>query len=157
MPHLTLDQMVVNAEDKIIAQALLILKERLCVSKDVFLSPSAVTDYFKLKCMHLEHEVFGCLFLNVNNGLIKDEVLFNGTLTMSSVYPREVLKAAMRYNAASVIFYHNHPSGRCEPSNADIQLTKTLAELLALADVDVKDHFIVAAATHYSFAEKGLI
>jgi DNA repair protein RadC len=104
-----------------------------------------------------EHESFVVLFLDAQNRLIVSEELFRGTLTQTSVYPREIVKEALRKNAASVIFSHNHPSGVAEPSRADELLTNSLKQALALVDVKVLDHFIVAGAAILSFAERGLL
>lgn len=103
------------------------------------------------------HEVFAVMFLNAQHRLIKVEPMFRGTLTATSVYPREVVKEALGCHAAAVILAHNHPSGSTEPSRADEALTKTLKDALALVDVRVLDHFIVAGAEVVSFAERGLI
>jgi DNA repair protein RadC len=105
----------------------------------------------------LEHEVFAVLFLDAQNRLIAYEELFRGTLTQTSVYPREIVKAALKHNAAGLILAHNHPSGVAEPSLQDQALTRTLAEALALVDVRVMDHFVVAGGGTVSFAERGLI
>jgi DNA repair protein RadC len=120
-------------------------------------SPENVKTYLQLMLGHKAHESFAVLFLDVKNRLLASEELFRGTLSHASVYPREVVIAALRHNAASVIFAHNHPSGTCEPSSADLQLTKTLKESLALVDVRTLDHFIVANPHVYSFAEHGQI
>ncbi|MES2771706.1 MAG: DNA repair protein RadC [Pseudomonadota bacterium] len=125
---------------------------------DAFASPAAVRDYLRLHLACLPHEVFYVLWLDAQNRLLAGETLFRGTLTQSSVYPREVLKKALAHNAASVILAHNHPSGLAEPSSADIFLTGELKKALALIDVRVLDHFIVAGqATPLSFAERGLL
>lgn len=105
----------------------------------------------------LEHEVFAVLFLDAQNRLIRYEELFRGTLTQTSVYPREVLKAALACNAAGVILAHNHPSGFPEPSRADVAITTTLQQALALIDVRVLDHLVVATSGVVSLAERGLI
>jgi len=105
----------------------------------------------------LQHEVFTALFLDAQNRLIEDEDLFRGTLTQTSVYPREVVRRALHHNAAAVIFAHNHPSGVAEPSRADELLTRTLRDALALVDIRVLDHVIVAGAASVSFAERGLL
>jgi len=105
----------------------------------------------------LPHEVFVCLQLDAQHRVIAIEELFRGTLTQTSVYPREVVKAALRVNAATVIFAHNHPSGVAEPSHADEILTRSLKSALALVDVQVLDHFIVAGTRIMSFAERGLL
>jgi DNA repair protein RadC len=105
----------------------------------------------------LEHEVFAVLMLDAQNRLISYEELFRGTLTQTSVYPREVVKAALACNAAGVILSHNHPSGLSEPSRADEVLTQTLKQALALIDVRVLDHLIVATGGIVSLAERGII
>jgi DNA repair protein RadC len=120
-------------------------------------SPPKVREYLRLRIGSLPHEVFAVLFLDAQNRLIDDEQLFRGTLTQTSVYPREVVKRALARNAASVIFAHNHPSGLAEPSRADELLTRSLREALALVDVRVLDHVIVAGASSVSFAERGLL
>jgi len=120
-------------------------------------SPAAVRDYLRLLLAPLQHEVFVCLFLDAQHRVIGTEELFKGTLTQTSVYPREVVKAALRYNSAAVIFAHNHPSGIAEPSHADEILTRSLKQALSLVDVQVLDHFIVAGTRTLSFAERGLI
>ncbi len=118
-------------------------------------APSTVKQYLQLFFKGQHHESFVVLFLDVRNRLISADELFRRTLTHTSVYPREVVKNALRHNAASVILSHNHPSGSVEPSNADIVLTSTLQQALGLIDVRVLDHFIVAATSVYSFAEHG--
>jgi DNA repair protein RadC len=124
--------------------------------RDALTSPAAVRDYLRLWLRGYEYEAFVVLFLDSQNRVVAAEELFRGTLTQTSVYPREVLKAALRHNAASVILSHNHPSGVAEPSVQDQSLTRTLSEALALVDVKVLDHFVVAGATVLSFAERGL-
>jgi len=120
-------------------------------------SPSAVREYLRLKLQALPHEVFVALFLDAQNRVLAIEELFRGTLTQTSVYPREVVKRALHHNAGAVIFAHNHPSGVAEPSHADETLTQALKHALALVDVRVLDHFIVAGSGVVSFAERGLI
>lgn len=121
-------------------------------------SPAAVRAYLQTLLADLQHEVFMVVFLDAQNRLIAVEELFRGTLTQVSVYPREVVKQALRHNAAAVILAHPHPSGIAEPSVQDQALTRTLAEALALVDVKVLDHFIVApGGACASFAERGLI
>jgi DNA repair protein RadC len=127
-------------------------------ARDLLASPGAARDWLKLKLGGLNHEVFGALWLDAQNRLIGWDELFRGTLTQTSVYPREVVKQALTRNAAAVILAHNHPSGLTEPSAADEVLTRCLKEALTLIDVRVLDHFIVAGrATPLSFAERGLI
>ncbi|MBW7859601.1 MAG: DNA repair protein RadC [Rhodocyclaceae bacterium] len=127
-------------------------------SRDVFDSPSAVRDWLRLRIGSLPHEVFCVLLLDARNRLIECVELFRGTLTQTSVYPREVVKLALARNAAAVILAHNHPSGASEPSAADEALTRTLKQALDLVDVRLLDHFVVTAwATPQSFAERGLL
>ena len=118
-------------------------------------SPQAVRHYLQLLLTAKPYEIFVVLFLDVKNRLIASDELFRGTLTHTSVYPREVVKAALAHNAASVIFAHNHPSGTPDPSAADHNLTQALKQALALVDVRVLDHFIVAGHHVHSFAEHG--
>jgi DNA repair protein RadC len=120
-------------------------------------SPEAVKDYLRVRMAGLEHEVFTVLFLDAQNRLIEVKDMFRGTVTQTSVYPREIVKEALTLNAATVILAHNHPSGFAEPSRADECLTQSLKAALALVDVRVLDHLVVAAADTVSFAERGLI
>jgi DNA repair protein RadC len=124
---------------------------------DVLSSPEKVSDYLSLKIGQLSREVFMVLFLDAQNRVITQEILFEGTLTQTSVYPREVVKRSLYHNAASIILAHNHPSGVAEPSRADELITHELKKALALVDVRVLDHFIVAGNATLSFAAKGLI
>ncbi|MBU0752812.1 MAG: DNA repair protein RadC [Gammaproteobacteria bacterium] len=133
------------------------LREEL-VTRDLLSTPAAVRDWLRLHLGSLPHEVFVALWLDAQNRLIAHETLFTGTLTQTSVYPREVVKQALTRNAAAVVLAHNHPSGAAEPSDADQLLTRGLKDALALVDVKVLDHFIVAGnAAPLSFAERGLI
>jgi len=145
-----------NDEDDIIARALGILASRAKVG-DNLSSPAAVRDWMRLKLGNLEHECFAVVFLNAQNNAIEFDVMFRGTLTQTSVYPREVVKAALAHNAAGVILAHNHPSGTSEPSHADRMLTDLLKNALGMVDVKVLDHFIVTQSGYMSFAEKGWI
>lgn len=120
-------------------------------------SPDRVRQYLQLQLARREHEVFAVLYLDAQNRLLKCEELFRGTLTQTSVHPRELVKQALRHNAAAVILAHNHPSGVAEPSRADELLTRALKDALALVDIRVLDHLIVAGNTTVSFAERGLI
>jgi DNA repair protein RadC len=124
---------------------------------DALNSPRAVRDYLQLLLRGRLHEVFMAIFLDAQHRVIAAEELFHGTLTQTSVYPREVVKRAMHHNAAALIFAHNHPSGVAEPSQSDQSLTDALKQSLALVDVRVLDHFIVAGAGCLSFAERGLL
>lgn len=120
-------------------------------------SPEAVRDCLRIHFAGREYESFVAMFLDAQHRLIATHELFRGTLTQTSVYPREIVKAALRENAAAVLFAHNHPSGVAEPSQSDQLLTTTLKQALALVDVRVLDHFIIAGASTLSFAERGLI
>ena len=124
---------------------------------DVLASPAAVRDYLRLLLHDRQHEVFVVVLLDAQHRVLATEELFRGTLTQTSVYPREVVKTALRHNAAAVILSHNHPSGIAEPSHADELLTRSLKSALALVDVRVLDHFIVAGDSVLSFAERGLL
>lgn len=123
----------------------------------VMSSPQVLRDWLRLHCAGLQHEVFLVLYLDAHHRLIEAEELFRGTLTQTSVYPREVVKGALTRNAAALALAHNHPSGEAEPSRADELLTQTLKSALSLVDVRIIDHFIVAGEKVVSFAELGLI
>jgi len=127
-------------------------------SRDLLTSPAAVRDWLRLQLAALPHEVFCALWLDSQNRLIAFEELFRGSLAQTSVYPREVVKRALACNAAAAVFAHNHPSGVAEPSRADEALTQSLKQALALVDVKVLDHFVVAGqAPPLSFAERGIL
>jgi len=125
--------------------------------RNALTSPGAVRDYLRLALGHRDEEVFVCIWLDAQHKVIRIEEAFTGTLTQTSVYPREIVKAALARNAAAVIFAHNHPSGVAQPSQADELLTRNLREALALIEVKVLDHFIVAGNQAISFAERGLL
>ncbi|HEU4458531.1 MAG TPA: DNA repair protein RadC [Methylibium sp.] len=123
----------------------------------VFGSPQAVKDYLRLQLANRPHEVFAVLFLDARHRLLAFEELFRGTLTQTSVYPREVVKRALALNASAAILAHNHPSGVAEPSRSDEWLTQQLKSALKLVDVTVVDHIVVARSGLVSFAERGLL
>ena len=123
----------------------------------VMTSPQILRDWLRLYCAGLEHEVFLVLYLDANHRLIEPQELFRGTLTQTSVYPRELVKGALARNAAALAVAHNHPSGQAEPSRADEFLTQTLKSTLSLVDVRIIDHFVVAGPQVVSFAERGLL
>ena len=125
--------------------------------RPLFDSPGKVKDYLRLHLCGLAHEVFTVMFLDAQNRLLRVEEMFRGTLTQTSVYPREVVKRALEWHAASVILAHNHPSGTAEPSRADEFLTQTLKAALALVDVKVLDHLVVGQSDVISLAERGLM
>jgi DNA repair protein RadC len=145
------------SDDKIISMALDVLQSRMKNHGAVLSSPRAIRDYLSLTLAPLEHEVFTVLFLDAQHQLIESEEMFRGTLTQTSVYPREVVKRALYHNAAAVVLAHNHPSGNDTPSRSDEMLTDALKQALELVDVRVLDHFIVAGMKIMSFAERGLI
>lgn len=123
----------------------------------VMASPQVLRDWLRLYCAGMEHEVFLVIYLDAQHRLIEAEELFRGTLTQTSVYPRELVKGALARNAAALALAHNHPSGETEPSRADELLTQTLKSALILVDVRIIDHFVVAGDQVLSFAERGLI
>ena len=128
------------------------LKER-----EAFHTPGAVKQYLQLQLAHKNHEVFAVLFLDHQNRMLAMEELFRGTLSQTSVYPREVVLRALHHQAAAVVLSHNHPSGSVQPSRADEHLTQTLKASLALVDVRVLDHIIVGQGQALSMAEQGLL
>lgn len=145
------------SESLVIYDALRILENRIRNSGECLSSPEQVRTFLKLQMAGLDREVFSVLWLDAQHGLIAFEELFSGTLTQTSVYPREIVKRALHWNAGSVIFAHNHPSGSAEPSSADETLTCHLKDALALVDVRVVDHFVITHDKQVSLAERGLI
>ena len=133
------------------------MRERMETGDLCFSSPESVRAYLCSKIGHLEYESFWCLWLDSQNRLIDGGELFRGTITQASVYPREVVKAALAVNAAATIFAHNHPSGVPDPSRPDEMLTGALKSALGLVDVRVLDHFVVAGNQAVSFCERGLL
>lgn len=144
-----------RTHDKTIDKALRILAAQLRHGTTSLQSPPAVGAYLTLRLAALPHEVFGCLFLDSQNRLLCDRPLFRGSIAVTNVYPREVVREALACNAATAIYYHNHPSGMAAPSAADRALTSKLKEALALIDVRSLDHIIVAGMRTYSMAEHG--
>ena len=145
------------AEDAIIGRAMDILRSRMLKADSYITSPADSVKYLQLRLEGLQHEVFGVLYLNHRHGVIALGELFRGTIDGASVWPREVVKSVLANNASRVVFYHNHPGGIPDPSGADIALTKRLVDALALIDVRVLDHIIIANDEHYSLAEHGQI
>lgn len=143
--------------DRTIDRAMQILESRLRSPGVALGGPQLVRQFLALRLAELEHEVFMALWLDTQNRLIEADELFRGTLTQTSVYPREVVKRALQLNASAVIFAHNHPSGCAEPSNADQMLTAALKQSLALVDVRMLDHFVVAGIHATSIAELELL
>lgn len=142
--------------EEVLSQARRVLASR--VRRGATLSsPQVVKDYLRVQIGPLEHEVFAVLFLDAQHRVIAFKPMFRGTVTQTSVYPREVVKEALACNAAAVVLAHNHPSGTVEPSRADEVLTHTLKSSLALVDVRVLDHLVVSCSDATSFAERGLL
>lgn len=144
-------------DDEVIEEAIGILRDRMCMPGEQMADPKTVKKFLTLNLSEEEREVFAVLWLDSQNRVIEFEKLFFGTISQTMVAPREVLKAAMRVNAAAVILCHNHPSGLTAPSAADTVITDTLARVLREVDVRVLDHIIVAGLDTYSFAEHGKI
>jgi DNA repair protein RadC len=142
--------------DEVLQQAERVLSQRVRRG-EAMSSPAAVKDYLRLRIGVLDHEVFVVVFLDAQHRIIALEEMFRGTLTQTSVYPREVAKQALTNNAGAVFLAHNHPSGAAEPSRADEYLTQTLKSALALVDVRVLDHFVITSEVAVSFAERGLL
>jgi DNA repair protein RadC len=140
-----------------VLQAALRVLEGQLRGSEALSSPQAVRDFLRIKLGTLEHEVFAVIHLDSQHRVIEYVEMFRGTVSQTSVYPREIVKETLARNSAALILVHNHPSGVAEPSRADEMLTQTLKNALALVDVRVIDHLIVAGATILSFAERGLI
>lgn len=146
-----------KTDEEIVNAALEVLRAKLRRPGVALTSPAAVRDYLRLNLAVLEHEVFWCAFLDAQHRVIALEEMFRGTLTHTSVHPREVVKAALAHNAAACIFAHPHPSGVAQPSQADEAITRNLKAALALIEVRVLDHFVIAGDQIVSFAERGLL
>jgi DNA repair protein RadC len=144
------------ADQTTILQAASEIIDHLFATGTALTSPDLAGGYLRVKLGHLKHEVFAAIFLDNQHRVLAYEELFRGTVDAASIYPREVVRAAIEKNAAAVIFAHNHPSGLCEPSIADKTITKKLMEALGTIDVRVLDHFIVGE-TVFSFGENGLL
>jgi len=145
-----------GTEEEVIDAALHIMESKVA-NRELCTAVADVKRYFQLRLGNEEREVFCVMFLDNQHKLIHTEDMFRGTIDGASVYPREVVKAALRCNAAAVIFSHNHPSGVAEPSHADRTITDRLVEALKLVDIRVLDHIVVSATETVSFAERGLI
>lgn len=142
--------------DQILAAARQVIDQKMQRGA-TFSSPAVVKEYLRAKLAGFDHEVFAVLFLDTRHGLIEYVEMFRGTIDGAAVYPREVVKEALRLNAAAVIFSHPHPSGNPEPSQADMAITRRLKDALALVDIRTLDHVIVAGNDTISFAERGLL
>lgn len=143
-------------DDRTITRALAALQSRL-QTRSVLAGPEATKTFLRLQSEGLDHEVFAVMYLDARHQLIAYERLFRGTLTYTPVFPREVAKQALKMNAACVVLHHNHPSGACDPSADDRELTQRLVAALELVDVRVLDHVITSDAAAFSMAENGLL
>lgn len=146
-----------KTEQKIINDALEILRLRIKKPDTYITSPSDTISYLKLKLAELEHEIFAVMLLDNRHGVIHYEEMFRGTIDGASVYPREVVKLALKHNASAIIFGHNHPSGNPEPSTADENITVRLKKALELVEIRTLDHIIVGGNQHTSLAERGIL
>lgn len=140
--------------DQVLEKASEIMYQRL-IRQGKLSSPQDTKEYLSTHLGHKEHEVFMVLFLDNQNQILATEDMFRGTINSASVYPREVVKAALQHNAAGVILAHNHPSGLPEPSQADRALTARLTQALSLVDINVLDHLVIGGDQTVSFAERG--
>ncbi|HEJ7994483.1 TPA: DNA repair protein RadC [Serratia liquefaciens] len=145
------------AAQRTIRRALTLLKQHLRKPGESFTSPDAVRHWLCLQMAGLEREVFMTLYLDNQHRLLAHETLFTGSINSTEVHPREIVKLALKHNAAAVILAHCHPSGHAEPSDADRKITRRVLDALALVEVRVLDHCIVGGMTVYSFAEHGLV
>lgn len=142
---------------RIVSMALRLLEKQMKTANNQLTTSRQVIDFLRLKLEHKEREHFVVLYLNNQNELIKVETLFMGTINAVEIHPREVLKQALKYNAAAVIFAHNHPSGEPQPSNADRNINQKLIEILNIVDIRVLDHIVIGQCAYVSFAERGLL
>jgi len=153
--HSTLSR---EAEDNLIRRAMAILEARGRNESEALTSPEATAAYLSMRLEGLAFEVFGVVFLDNRHRVIEIKEVFRGTIDGSSVHPREVVAEAIHYNAAAVVFYHNHPSGIADPSGADHRITQRLKEALWLLEIRVLDHFVIGSGgVAYSFAEHGVL
>lgn len=151
------DQLRRASAQEVLDRATALLAQRFRPGTVVLGNPERTRQYLRHQIAALPYEVFGLLLLDTRHRLIRTEILFRGTIAGASVHSREVARAVIESNAAAVILFHNHPSGVAEPSQADELITRRLREALALLDVRVLDHLIIAGAQEYSFAETGLL
>ena len=142
---------------ELVRRALRCMEQAYDTQRPFFGDPQILKDFLRLKIGHLDYEAFHVTYLDSQHRFIEHEILFRGTLSQTSVYPREVVKGVLMRDAASVVFAHNHPSGEVEPSRDDQTLTAVLCAALKLVDVRVLDHIIVGPTNTFSFAERGLL
>jgi DNA repair protein RadC len=147
---------VYKTEEEVLEAACHIMEAR-CMNRDLVDSPQLAVNLLSSRLRHQEREIFTVLFLDSQNRLIALEDLFKGTIDGASVFPREVVKAALKYNAAALILGHNHPSGVAEPSQADRRITDRIKVVMDMVDIRVLDHIVIGLTEHTSFAERGLL
>ena len=146
-----------QSDTKLVARALRCLEKNLRYNSEILNKSQIVCSYLRLQLADERNEVFAVLFLDSHHRLLAFEKLFYGSINESHVYPRVIVQKSLEHNAAKVIFAHNHPSGNCDPSNTDIELTRELQRILSIISVAVVDHIIVTREHSYSFAEHGLM
>lgn len=151
------DQLREASAQEVLDRAAALMAQRFRAGALVLADPYRTRQYLRHQIGTLPYEVFGLLLLDTRHRLIREEILFRGTIAGASVHPREVARVVLESNAAAVILFHNHPSGIAEPSQADELITRRLKEALSLIDVRVLDHLIIGDAQEYSFAESGLV
>lgn len=145
-----------DKQRRLVDRAIKVLRDDATASGTVFTSVESSMEYMQLKVGGYEREQFAVLFLDSQHNLIADEIMFSGTIDAAAVYPREIVKRALQLNAAAIILGHNHPSGVCEPSNADERITQRIQQALELVDIRVLDHIVVGKGC-YSFAQRGIL
>lgn len=145
-----------DTEDQILEAAERILRKRL-ERQGKIREPGEAAGYLRAYCAHLEHEVFGCMFLDTKHQIQAIECFFRGTIDGCEVHPREIAKRALALNSSAIIAFHNHPSGNLEPSAADRAVTARMKQSLALIDVRLLDHFVISAEGHTSLAARGWV
>jgi DNA repair protein RadC len=150
------DQLHQDEEDSLIGFALEILQRRNRPGKEIS-SPAVMQNHLRLAYAEQEDEVFGVVWLSAKHRILGEEVLFNGTLDSAAVYPRTVVRLGLKWNAAAVVFFHNHPSGNPEPSEADKTITRRLSDALDLVGIRVLDHIVIGSQGTYCFSEHGLL
>jgi DNA repair protein RadC len=146
-----------DEEEAVVRQAMALLARRMKRPGNVLTSPQDARDYLRLRLEKMECEVFGVIWLDCRSRVLVCEELFRGTIDGASIHARELVKDACRYNAASAILYHNHPSGDATPSTADMRITQRIKDALALIDCRVMDHLIIGAGETSSMAERGIL
>ncbi|OCG77226.1 hypothetical protein A9G44_00310 [Gilliamella sp. Occ4-3] len=139
---------------RIVTIALKLLEKQMKIENNQFTKPNQVIDYLRLKLEQKEREHFVAMYLNNQHQLIKVETLFMGTINSVEIHPREIIKQALKHNAAAIIFAHNHPSGEAQPSSADRNINQKLTEILDIVNIRVLDHIVIGQQSYFSFAER---